>query len=69
MKLNWNTQQAKGTKQTLMYSDWYTILFFELIFFMPASYGVKTTTKQKINFKISQTEIKKVQILYTKILN
>ena len=39
-----------------MYSKQYIILFLELIFFMPASYGVKTTKKHKINFELSKTE-------------
>ena len=44
------------SKQTYMYSKQCTILFLELIFFMPASYGVKTTKKHKINFELSKTE-------------
>ena len=39
-----------------MYSKQYIILFLELIFFMPSSYGVKTTKKHKINFGLSKTE-------------
>ena len=54
MKLN----QAIGilTKQTFIYLKRYTILFLELILFMPTSYGVKTTKKYKINFVLSKTE-------------
>ena len=39
-----------------MYSKRYTILFLELIFFMPASYGVKTTKKHKLNPELPKTE-------------
>ena len=60
-----------------MYLKWYTVLYLDLIFFMPVSYGVKTAKKHKINFKLSKIEHskkyhlktdKKVQILSTKIL-
>ena len=39
-----------------MYSKQYIILFLELIFFMSASYGDKTTKKRKIKFELSKTE-------------
>ena len=42
-----------------MYSKQYIILFLELIFFMRASYGVKTAKKLKINFELSKTELLK----------
>ena len=44
------------TKQTFIYLKRYTILFLELILFMPTSYGVKTAKKYKINFVLSKTE-------------
>ena len=54
---NWNTRQAKiPSKHSCLYSKQYTILFLELIFFIPASYGVKTTKKRKTNFELSKTE-------------
>ena len=59
---NWNTQQAKvPSKHSYIYSKWYTILSLKLIFFMPASYGVKTM-KPKINFELSKIEHSKNRI-------
>ena len=61
---NWNTQQAKVPSKhsyIYIYSKWYTILSLKLIFFMPASYGVKTM-KPKINFELSKIEHSKNRI-------
>ena len=48
---NWNTQQAK-----VLSKHWYTQNSIPFFFFIPASYGVKTTKKHEIDFELSKTE-------------
>ena len=55
---NWNTQQGKIPRKHSYTQNpkLYTILNLELIFFMPVSFGIKTTKIHKFIFKPSKTE-------------
>ena len=58
---NWNTQQAKvPSKHSYTWNGIYTILSLELIFFMPAGYGVKTTKKQNQFWTLENRALEKI---------
>ena len=58
---NRNTQQAKvPSKHSYTWNGIYTILSLELIFFMPAGYGVKTTKKQNQFWTLENRALEKI---------